>query len=78
MATIRRFEDLQIWQCANALYKELRCLIMKIRAHKDFRFAEQLKSAAGSIMDNIAEGFERTSSVNLSSRWAYRQENVVK
>lgn len=61
MATIRRFEDLQIWQCANALYKELRYLIMKIRANKDFRFAEQLKSAAGSIMDNIAEGFERNS-----------------
>jgi four helix bundle protein len=32
-----------------------------LRAAKEFRFAEQMKSAAGSIMDNIAEGFERNS-----------------
>src|SRR5688572_6731993 len=28
---------------------------------KEYRFAEQMRSAAGSIMDNIAEGFERCS-----------------
>jgi four helix bundle protein len=27
----------------------------------DYRFAEQMKAAAGSVMDNIAEGFERNS-----------------
>jgi four helix bundle protein len=32
-----------------------------LRANREFRFAEQIKSASGSIMDNIAEGFERSS-----------------
>jgi len=27
----------------------------------DYRFADQIKAAAGSIMDNMAEGFERYS-----------------
>ena len=33
----------------------------KLKKNHDYRFAEQIKSAAGSIMDNIAEGFERSS-----------------
>jgi four helix bundle protein len=33
----------------------------RLKIKKEFRFAEQMKSAAGSIMDNIAEGFERSS-----------------
>ena len=32
-----------------------------MKEKKDFRFADQIKAAAGSIMDNIAEGFERSS-----------------
>ena len=36
-------------------------LIEKIKKKHDYRFADQMKAAAGSIMDNIAEGFERSS-----------------
>ena len=36
-------------------------LTEKLKKNHDYRFAEQMKSAAGSIMDNIAEGFERGS-----------------
>jgi len=61
MATINRFEDLEIWQLARLLYRKISKLAEKIRKNHDYRFADQIKAAAGSIMDNIAEGFERNS-----------------
>ena len=61
MATIQRFEDLEIWQSAKVLYAKASILCEKLKAAKEYRFAEQMRSAAGSIMDNIAEGFERNS-----------------
>ena len=61
MATINRFEDLEIWQLARAYYNKLRPAIALLRQKSAFRFAEQLQPSAGSVMDNIAEGFERNS-----------------
>ena len=56
---IERFEDLRIWQMASSLcskiYKETKSVEWKY----DTRFVQQIRAAAGSIMDNIAEGFER-------------------
>ena len=61
MATVTRFEDLEIWRLARELYILILPITVAMKKNQDFRFAQQLKSAAGSIMDNIAEGFERTS-----------------
>jgi len=61
MATIKRFEDLETWKLARELYKKMSVYCERLRARREFRFADQVKSAAGSIMDNIAEGFERDS-----------------
>jgi len=61
MATVHRFEDLEIWQLARRLYQKISKLAEKIKSKHDYRFADQMKAAAGSIMDNIAEGFERSS-----------------
>ena len=58
MATINRFEDLQIWQEARRLAKEIHLIAVETDLKSDFRFKEQIKSS-GSVMDNIAEGFER-------------------
>jgi four helix bundle protein len=60
MATIKKFEDLQIWQLARELSKAVFELTMKESFAKDFRFRDQIRAAAGSVMDNIAEGFERS------------------
>ncbi len=61
MATILKFEELEIWQLAKEIYKLIVPLAEKLRKNKDYRFAEQMKSSSGSVMDNIAEGFERSS-----------------
>ena len=59
MASITSFEDLEIWKLARELCLYVRVLTRKELFAKDFRFCSQINSAAGSIMDNIAEGFER-------------------
>ena len=61
MATIHKMEDLEIWQLARKLYKKISKLADKMKKNHDYRFAEQIKSSSGSILDNIGEGFERSS-----------------
>jgi four helix bundle protein len=59
MGTITKFEDLEIWQEARKLAKEVFILSKETDLKTDFRFKEQIKASSGSVMDNIAEGFER-------------------
>ncbi|MGO4821354.1 MULTISPECIES: four helix bundle protein [unclassified Flavobacterium] len=59
MATIKRFEDLEIWLEARRLSKEIISISKNTDLNKDFKLKEQIKSSSGSVMDNIAEGFER-------------------
>ena len=59
MATINRFEDLEIWQEARRLAKEINIIATASDLKTDFRFKAQIKASSGSVMDNIAEGFER-------------------
>lgn len=59
MATIKRFEDLQVWQKARELCQEIHAVTKYEPFSKDYRFRDQIRAASGSIMDNIAEGFER-------------------
>ena len=65
MATIKRFEDLQIWQDARRLSKEIIHLAKSTGLKNDFKLRDQLKSSSGSVMDNIAEGFERDGNIEF-------------
>ena len=56
---IERFEDLEIWQEARELCKFIFEITEKEPFCKDYRLRDQIRSSSGSIMDNIAEGFER-------------------
>ena len=59
MATVTRFEDLEAWQKARILAKEIFSLSRETALGKDFRFRDQINAASGSVLSNIAEGFER-------------------
>ena len=59
---ISRIEDLMVWQNARAVSKGIYTITRKPEFERDYRFVQQIRAAAGSIMDNIAEGFGRSGS----------------
>ncbi|MEY8759582.1 four helix bundle protein [Chryseobacterium tongliaoense] len=59
MATITRFEDLEIWKLSRELCHEIYNIIELTNLKNNFKLSNQIDGSSGSIMDNIAEGFER-------------------
>ena len=59
MAKIKKFEDLEVWKEARELCKIIYSLTNKGAFSKDFDLVRQIRKSSGSIMDNIAEGYER-------------------
>jgi four helix bundle protein len=57
------FEDMQVWQDAQALAVDVYGDFAKCR---DFSFVDQIKRAVVSISNNIAEGSERATSVDFA------------
>jgi len=61
---IEKFEDIIAWKKG----KELTLIIYKIfKICKDFGFKSQIERASISIMNNIAEGFERKTNKELKN-----------
>jgi len=65
MATVKKFEDLEIWQEARRLSREIHIISVETELKSDFRLRDQIKASSGSIMDNIAEGFERNGNLEF-------------
>ena len=59
MVTYNSFEDLPVWQKARKVCQRVHQLKLNTDLGKDFKLYNQINGASGSIMDNIAEGFER-------------------
>ena len=59
MARIERFEDIEAWQKARELTREIYWVTNQGAFAKDFGLRDQIRRAAVSIMSNIAEGFGR-------------------
>lgn len=67
MATVNSFEELEVWQLSRDLCNEIFKISEETGLVKDFSLKNQINSSSGSVMDNIAEGFER------SGRTEFRQ-----
>ncbi|NJY61259.1 four helix bundle protein [Salinimicrobium sp. CDJ15-81-2] len=59
MATVKNFEDLEIWANARVICDDIFKIKQSTDLKTDFQLYNQLNGSSGSIMDNIAEGFER-------------------
>lgn len=59
MATVRQFEDLEIWKLSRILCNDINKIATRTDLRKDYRLYGQIDGSSGSVMDNIAEGFER-------------------
>ena len=60
MATITKFEDLEIWQLARQQAIGVHDIFTKEPFSRDFELKNQINRASGSVMENIAEGFVRS------------------
>jgi four helix bundle protein len=59
MASIEKFEDIEAWQKARELSREIYRVTNQGAFAKDFGLRDQIRRASVSIMSNIAEGFGR-------------------
>jgi four helix bundle protein len=56
--SIERFEDIEGWQLARELTKRVYDIWNRPNAPRDFSLRDQMTRAAGSVMHNVAEGFD--------------------
>jgi four helix bundle protein len=63
--SIKRFEDIKAWQMARVLTNDIYELTRLERFLRDFGLRDQITRAAGSVMNNIAEGFDAGSDVEF-------------
>ena len=59
MGKIQKFEDLEIWSLAREICQLVEFLIQNTNLKTNYSQRDQIDRSSGSIMDNIAEGFER-------------------
>ncbi len=78
-----RFEGLEVWKKAIILSDKLFDIAQSVEERKHFRFAEQLRGAAMSITNNIAEGSasphkkEFAQFLNIARRSAFECVNIL-
>ncbi len=77
MSPIKRFEEIEGWQEARVLTKQIYQLTSKGAFARDFGLRDQIQRAAISVMANIAEGFDCDSNVEFGRFLGYARRSVV-
>ena len=71
MATVEKFEDLEVWQLSRDLCQKIEALIISDELSRRYALKDQIDRSSGSIMDNIAEGFGRSGSLEFRNFLGY-------
>ncbi|HOE35874.1 MAG TPA: four helix bundle protein [Kiritimatiellia bacterium] len=72
---LTRFEDIEAWQIARKLCQAVHQIISKGEFAKQYALKDQIDRASGSIMDNIAEGFDGGSNSEFARFLGYSQRS---
>jgi four helix bundle protein len=71
-----RFQGLEIWQKAADLAYDVDVLTVELEAFHRYRYSEQLRAAAMSIANNIAEGSGSSSSLDFKRFLNYARKSA--
>ena len=71
----KRFEELPCWNEARGLCREIFKIINRGRFSRDYSLKDQIWRSAGSVMDNIAEGFDDGSTGEFIRFLGYSQRS---
>lgn len=74
--SIRRFEDIEGWQIARELAREIYAVTKSGKFAQDFGLRDQIRRAAESSMSNIAEGFDGGSNPEFIRFLGYSQRSA--
>jgi four helix bundle protein len=74
---IERFEDIEGWQMARELTRGIYAVTKMGSFSKDYGLKDQITRASGSIMHNIAEGFDGGSNAEFIKFLRYAQRSAT-
>lgn len=73
---IERFEDIKAWQAARELANLVYTATEQGQFAKDFSLRNQIQAASGSVMHNIAEGYESGSDAEFTRFLKYARRSA--
>lgn len=74
---IERFEDIEAWQLGRKLTKQVYVLTRNEPFSQDYALRDQIQRASGSIMHNIAEGFDSGSNLEFVRFLGYAKRSCT-
>lgn len=74
---ITRFEDIEAWQLARDLTRQIYKATKEGRFAKDYGLKDQIQRASGSSMHNIAEGFDSSTNPEFIRFLSYAQRSCT-
>lgn len=77
MARIDSFEEIKAWQLAREFCGWVWQTIINTELKNYFKLRDQIDGSSGSVMDNIAEGFERSSKKEFIQHLTYAKGSAV-
>ncbi len=77
MATIERFEKIKAWQMARELTRDVYEVTKGTAFARDYGLRDQITRASGSIMHNIAEGFDSETNADFIRFLGYAKRSCT-